>query len=249
MTTFTVTYPIDSTPLIMRNTTSTGSAQTVSVRNQGTVTDWYWNRGANQFNANTTNTVLTSTEFVAILYSGQYPLLSLMDNAAAIAERAAVEGGSGRYESVVNDQTADTDTLAILEANGLLAQYGNIKQDLDFVTTKFPVFVGDLLTVAVPELALNGNFLATNVRVKNWRLADREYMVTATNGQYRGDFTEFFRTLSNQGPQPSQTNVVVSRPIAHMEALAFTDSIIANSSSTMVSVWGLALAGQSEWSG
>lgn len=248
--TYTMAYAVDRVPVVMRNTTSTGAAQTVAIRDLGVPAKWYWNRGQNTINQHSTDVVLTSTEFLSVYYQGQYPLLTVMDNAAEIASRSLIEGGSGRYESVRDDESVDTDNLGMLAAQALLAQYGSIKQDIEFVTTAVPIITGDLLPVSVPELGLSGQFLATNVTIKNHRVADREYTVTATNGQFRGDFAEFFRTLNEEGTHALEDTAVIARPVVQTETLTFFDSLALNAVSTGVfNIWSThTYVGLSEWS-
>ena len=251
-TAFQTAYPIDQQPFVMRNTTSTvGNGQSIAGQQQGVTAQWYWTRGSMGLNQGSTEVVLTSTEYLAVIYKGQYPLFTLLDSAAGIADRKAVEGGGGRYESVVNDGAIDTADLAFTEATALLNKYGSIKQDVQFVTTQTPVAVGDLLTINVPEVGVVDNFLVTEVRTKNYRLADRELSVSATNGQFRGDFTEFFRLLSRgNNPAPAfNAAAAVNQPVTLTDQVAFVDPLTAaTSGGTGGNFWGPALVGRNEWS-
>lgn len=143
------------------------------------------------------NAALVPGDVLIIEY--QIPLSPILwvENAAQIAARKAIEGGTGVYEDV-QQAPSTTDPAALLAyANGLLARYSNgIPFQVTYATrTQKPLFAGMLQTIQISNPPLNFTGLISQVA---WQEVDGTFMeqsVTVLSGEYQGDFTQFFAAL------------------------------------------------------
>lgn len=93
-------------------------------------------------------------------------------NADQIAARAAIEGGSGQYESIeeithpTSNVTGDLSLLGIGVANALLAIAGTPRQRLSCVVRGYGFRAGQVCTVELPTFGVVGVFRVQRVRIR-----------------------------------------------------------------------------------
>lgn len=73
----------------------------------------------------------------------------IVENTADVAIRAAIEGGTGKYQQSSSDDTAVTMSEALQLAQQQLAAYGVIPSTLEFTTFQAGLYVGQVLDVVL----------------------------------------------------------------------------------------------------
>lgn len=126
---------------------------------------------------------------------GSGAILVTRTSAAAITARQAVEGGSGRYERFVSDDSITTTAQANAKADGLLARYGQIDTEVEFETDRSGLRPGQRITLTFSSLGVSGSYLITQVR---WSLPPgpgkvHRFRVTANSGDVRIPWLSFWK--------------------------------------------------------
>jgi hypothetical protein len=108
----------------------------------------------------------SSSDDLTIEYSSQLVYQVVRTDATAIADRAAIEGGSGRHEAV-EDQN-DLSTVASLNAHGdgLLRAHKNLPTEVTFQTDEFGLEPGQAIGITYAPIGLSGNYLIESVDYK-----------------------------------------------------------------------------------
>jgi hypothetical protein len=134
----------------------------------GTGQDWAYVEGANIV---TSTTPLPAGVIAAVSYYRLGVDIIGVENTALAQTRAAVEGGSGIYQALIDvssttDPVANNPTAAISSANSLLTNYGLLTQTLTFYTDSAGWQPGQALKVnmAPPfDSTLNGTWLTSQI--------------------------------------------------------------------------------------
>ena len=192
MRTFTVALPIALVPTVRVN----GVLKTVGILNVDTLKDWYWNVGEATVTQDDGGTLLTSGDILAVTYQGQFPILVQNRDQGAVTERATVEGGSGLYEAIEDHSEITRGSLAKDFAAGLLRRYARIPHQLDIETDEVGLRAGQLITVTMPDMGLDGEYLIETAEIKDLTGAKLRYNLTVLDGEPFGTFQAFFRNLA-----------------------------------------------------
>lgn len=155
-TQFNVLNPIGATPVVRVN----GADQIVGIQGVDTGHDWYWNVGSQTLYQDELGVVLTAADTIEITYT---PMLSKTILGAAdltaISDRATLEGLSGIYDAVIEASTATTQADAESMAEAYLAANKDATSALTFDTLENDLEVGQVISVNLPALGLNDDFL------------------------------------------------------------------------------------------
>lgn len=133
---------------------------------------------------------------IVVVYVGPYRNLIVAQNAASIAARAAIEGGSGKWDSISEERNVSDANMLNDLATGLLRANDDIFTRLDYRTDtsvepdSATLAVGHRQTVdltAGPH-DVNGTFLIETIKSRWTRTADViddiwQYDITATDGE------------------------------------------------------------------
>lgn len=236
--TFLLSFPVAVTPIVTINTSSTASPKTVGVRQVDTGVAWYYQQGEPSVNQSSTEAVLTSTESVFINYQGFFPVVGLNDDSALQAARAAIEGGTGKYEDVQDNPEIDDANLAMDKAIALVRRYGSIDTEIVFETDEERLTVGNQINVNIAELNLTGLFLVTKISYGQLHGDARRYQVTATSGELKGSFVEFWQKIADSGRRfVIRENEVIQQPVTIMDDLQVPDDLTPVEQATYVNQW------------
>ncbi|WP_447979089.1 hypothetical protein [Candidatus Nitrospira bockiana] len=240
-TTFTVALPIAEQPVIKVN----GVAKTVGIREVDATFDWYWQEGDEQLSQDTGGTRLTASDTLRVEYIGYTPLVTAAQDRDAIAERISVEGGSGIYQAIEDNEEITRLNLGNDKAIGLLKRFGAIEAKLTFATRKTGFAAGQLLRVYVPEHGLDGEYLISSVRFRERDLTEFHYEITAVEGDAVEGWVAFFSKLMQAGRKHViRPNEVVNLLRAFREPLTVSEA-----ASTVTGTADPAKVGDKLWSG
>lgn len=196
--TFNLDFPVGKVPTSI--TVNGGAPKTIGIRGVDTGKQYYWNKGATEIGQDTSETILTTADTLAVTYQGQFPIIVSAQLDAEITARAAVEGGSGVYEGIDNDPNIDSDDVALDKANALLMRYGSIGKVVICETDTSGYEAGQLVTVILNDHAISGTFLIDEVDVAPLPGLERlRYRITALEGDSFGGWQAFFRKLTDVG--------------------------------------------------
>lgn len=197
--TYTVAFPMQTEPTV----TVGGVAKTVGIKglDQPGSHDWYWNKGLHELVQDDGAVALTSAETLAITYRGSFPIVIASSSQAEVDARAAIEGGTGVYEDVVDDTSIDSTEQAHDKANALLRRYGQIPESVEFETDQPGLQAGQLLPVWSPRHGLDGLYLIESANVRDVGVGSSflRTSVKAVSGERTDTWVDFFRKVVQQG--------------------------------------------------
>lgn len=150
------------------------------------------------FNSNTItqddSEAVLSTEKLEISYFGLYPLLVVAENPEEIENRKTLEGGSGIYENIIQEQNIDTRDAAFQLANGKLDKYGIIPKIVTWNTYERGLKAGQLIPIQNTKHNLNDSFLIESVTARDDNGLTL-YSVKALDGSSLGGWEKLFKSL------------------------------------------------------
>lgn len=183
-TSFTLGYPLAATP---SSITLNGVAQTIALKGS-TGALWYYAINDAVLQQDTSQTVLTSSDQLIVVYTGFFAETVTVDDTTQQALYAALSGGTGIVEAV-EDHSSDvppmTSAQAIAYAQSLINRYAVQGRTLIFDTSRDGLAVGQTLTIFLNEMGIwDGQFLITEVDITLMKaVGDQQvwwYKVTAS---------------------------------------------------------------------
>ncbi len=242
---FLLSFPAHTEPVVTVN----GVPKSVGIQGVETGQDWYWNKGESELTQDDAAAALTSADTLAATYTGEYPLIVVSSNDNAIAARAAVEGGSGVYEEIIDDESLDTVDLANDKAAALLRRYGRIPERIDFQTDTTGLRAGQLVSILSPDNGVDGDYFIESIDASDPGAADGRirHDVTAILGERLDNWIDFFRRLTDSGRRfilRENETLAVGRGVG--ETVTITDSFAFAQAASSAAVIGLAEIGFSE---
>ncbi len=191
---FSVTYPIAAEPTI----TLDGAPQTVGVLGVDSGKNWYWNLDSATIQQDAGGTTLTSGNTLSITYQGYATRVVLYQNDGAVDDRAAVEGGTGYYERVIDVATPTTSQQGEALAQAVALRYGSIPVKIEAQTYRGGLKPGQYFPLVVSELDINSTFLIDSVTMStqgNFVL----WSATMIDGALIGDWRTALQSLGSGG--------------------------------------------------
>ena len=221
--TVTLTFPAG----IVTSVTVNSVAKTLGYRSTDEDKDFYWSRDDNQVNQDDAATPVAAVDFIDVTYQGLFPVVAVSALDDEIAERAAIEGGSGIYESVVDDPLVDNLDLAVEKIDGMLTRFGEMTPDVRYETDSLVLVSGAVQSLTLTDEQMTGDLLITSCSATYldaagiWRT-----QINGTTGQFLGSWVEYFRKLlGNAGGLLIRENEQVNKVINMFDQVLFTDSV------------------------
>lgn len=215
-------YPINATPTVTVNSNPQVVASILDIAAGTAPANWQWawdppqgavTTGGDFVEQRTSQPVLTASDVLVVCYATQLSPITWVQNDSQILARAAVEGNSGIYETVINAPSTMTDPAAqTLYAEALLARYSSsgVPYTVTYMTDDDGLFVGYSQAVqqTTPPVSLP-NGLIQQVQMRDVDKTFFRYTVTVASGEYLArDAAQFFAALiaGIQQPQPANRN-------------------------------------------
>ena len=170
-------------------------SKTIGVNGYDEGRDFYWSYGSPVLTA---TTAPGAGAVVALTYQGLFPILISEVLPDEILARRAIEGGTGVYESIIDNNTITAQTTGVQVALAYLRKFGTIPKTIDFTTDEIGLRTGQLLTVNIPTLDLDDDFLIESVRFSDYGGVLNRYKVHAVSGEALGGWLDFFNSLARQ---------------------------------------------------
>lgn len=194
-TTFILQFPLAVEPTIKVNTV----AKTVGVRSVDTGKDWYWKKGEKEITQDSGGTVLTDSDTLEVTYKGLVPIIVRIDDEPEQGDRGSVEGGSGVYTAIEENQDIDSVEMAFERAEALIRRHGVVPTSVQFTTNVGGLRSGQLIDINLPDENVNAQFLIDKVTAQDDQEVIVNYQVTALSGEHLGSWVDFFRRLATYG--------------------------------------------------
>lgn len=204
--------------------------------------EWLWNKDQIGITQDQAFAVKPTGTRVEIRYRGRYgPITTKLMSAPAIAERQAIEGGTGRYEYVDQDSQLDGLDVVIAKARGALRRFSTLDAQLEFMVDQIGLAVGQTVTVNLPALDVaNMPMLITAMETHLVAVDRRRHRVTAVTGELKGTYYEFFDKLFNRGvPVTISPDDVISEVAIAQDSISLSDLITVTTDTGHIAVCGV----------
>jgi hypothetical protein len=188
--TFAVGFKIAKVPTVKVN----GVIQSVGIRGLDDGKQFYWSKGEKELTQDDSETKLTDTDIVEINYQGFFPIKVVIDNSSGISDRKKVEGGSGIYEHIAQEENIDTQAAAMQFATGKLEKLGTIPKVVTFNTHVKGLKSGQLLPIKNIKHNLDDKFLIESVTARDDN-GLTVYSVKCLDGSAIGGWEKLFKSL------------------------------------------------------
>ncbi len=223
--TFNVGLQINQEPSLELNSV----VQTVGIKgvDDDSAFQWYFQIGSTEITQRLTDTPLILADTLEVDYIGQFPLIVIGQLPSEIDARALVEGNSGKYEIVEENEDINDRVLALDTVSAILARFGEIAKTVTFQKDNERVIPGNVVTISLTEEDIQGDFLITDVVYEEKDSQNRSiYTITVTSGQMVGSWVEWFRRLEKQGKRFNiNENEILEVLRTEIETVTSTDAI------------------------
>lgn len=194
---------------------------------------WFYTEGEKEISQNSerdevTNPTLTAEEVLEVTYKGRFPMLIIEDNESEIAARQAVEGGTGVYEFLDNDDDLMGREFAKIKARRLLEQYGRIPAELKVQMDIVDLVPGHLLTIELAEFGITPReFLIDSVQTEFIAHVLPRSTFTLLDGERVQGWADYFRKLAEAGKSKVlRKNEVIVKTSRLNEQINIADTLI-----------------------
>ena len=185
---------------------STGGNQIpVAERDTGVEAKWYFQKGERTITQDSDETVIATGNTITVKYQGLRPIVEFAINPDSISERSTIEENSGLYESILDDETIESQEYALERAEGLVRRFGPLPTIVTFDTDQAILRAGELINIELPEFDVSqSDFLIDSISIIDidsiiWRSS-----VTCVSLEHLGGWQEFYRKLEKFGRQVSK---------------------------------------------
>ncbi|MDA8212155.1 MAG: hypothetical protein M0021_09800 [Clostridia bacterium] len=240
---FVLNFEVAKVPTVKVNAVT----KTVGIRGLETGKDFYWSKGEKEITQDDAATPLASTDILDVTYQGLFPIILVSQSDSEISSRQAVEGGTGVYESIEDDQSIDSENLATQKADGLLRRFGRIPRIVEFETDTAGLAAGQLITINVTKHNLNAQFLIDSVTAWDVEGKFLRYRVRALDGESLGSWVDFFKKLAEAGRKfVIRENEVLILLRRSTDTIVVSDTLTVTTSAYAAAEVGTAIVGFSE---
>ncbi len=190
---FTVGYPLAKVPTSIKED---AAGKTIGIKGLDTGKDYYWSKGDAVILA---EVAPGAGVVVEIKYFGEYGIFVLSSDTDAINDLQALEGGTGIVETMADEPADITRNDALATAVSKLDKFGVTGQQFKFSVRTWGLEPGQMVTVDYPEYGLNSDdLLVEAVILAEVAPGELKYTIKAIAGPELGDWTGFFKSLSEQ---------------------------------------------------
>lgn len=244
--TWTVEYPIYEKPTIDLDGVPV-DPNTIGIRGLDEDKAFYWSKNSNQIGQDKDQAVIVSTDTIGITYRGLFDILTSVVDPDGIAERQAVEGGSGLYEAITSEDNLDGDDVVMQRGLGLLRRY-SLGSDIEVETDRDGLAVGQQVEVTVAPMGITARlYLIMGMEMQGLTPERRRYRIQATTGELRGTFAEFWKRVFRRNPLTQNEGTVLQKVVQIRERVDLTEVLAVSGPAYAQQGWGVSKEGESQW--
>ncbi len=154
--------------------------------------EFYWSPGEYNLRA---ETAPVNGASIVIRYRALGSNTYVVEDTGEQAARAAIEGGTGIYENVIDD-TDNVDALgSVAKAQSVLDANKFIAEEIRYETDVAGLMVGQLQSVIISSQGINGNYLIDQISIVAWSTTLVGFTVRALGGNHLDDYLDYFKGL------------------------------------------------------
>ena len=225
-------------PTATPTVTVNGVSKTVGVdpTDDETGFNYMYNSDQKYVRASSGTTTLTTSDVISISYPYNYPILIIMEDAVSIAFMKALEGGDGKHQYTVTDNTVKSKDEARAKAATQLQLYsqplvtGTVKTRTGQLLAGSYFYPGQYVTINSPSWGINSDtsYLIQEVDVTTQEDGTNiEYLYTIIFGGRLQGLQVFLESLADEETLDS-TDQSIDTIRAVNEAVTITESISKN---------------------
>ncbi len=244
-------YPLASMPTLYINSIQVDPAR-IGIRGVEDDKAFYWAKGETAVGqaasvASVTQPPLTATDILTVQYIGLFDIATEIIDFAKVAERQAIEGGTGLYEHVHVEDSLDGADVVAAKGLGLLKRYG-LSSDVEFETDADGLAIGQELPITISELGItNQPYLITAMEIESLVLSERRYRVRASTGEVKDTFKTFWQKVFEKNPITIREEAVVQTVSPLFETAMVGEVLTATLADYADRDWGDSEMGVDEW--
>lgn len=260
--TFTLAYEVSDviTPIVEVDTGGGFVTKTVGIRgiDDPDDFDWYYRTEEKELTQKGADSALAGSDTLRVTYRGLFPIIVLRTDSSEIASRSTVEGGSGEYNDVIDDNSIESSDFAEEKGDGLLRRFGSIPTKLNFETDIDRIRAGDTIGVQIinqgPDLE-RAMYLVDSVSGVDRDAKIIRYQIRALSGEHLGGWARFWRKLKEAGREFNlregetlQVLNLAEETLELDESFNTTDALEDEDNDTFTGwPWGTAVWGVNSW--
>lgn len=177
---FSVQFPIAS----MERMAVNGIGRSYGQYGIDTARDFYFNAGFTEIYQDADSTVLGPGDVLEVTYRQIAGNMVSISDSAAIAARAAVEGGTGIVEKFVNRSSVKSTVLATAATQAELDKRKNIVDQVVWTTDSQGLNIGQSVAIALTAPPIGGSFIIEKMSAKDED--GKQLVFTCTSGTGNG---------------------------------------------------------------
>lgn len=244
--TWTVEYPLYEKPSLDIDGISV-NPDTIGLRGLDKDKAFYWSKGSNQIGQDNGQAAIVSTDTIGITYRGLFDILTSVIDSDGIAERQAVEGGSGLYEAITSEDKLDGDDVVMQRGLGLLRRY-SLGSDIEVETDQDGLAVGQQVEVTVAPMGITARvYLIMSLEMQGLTPTRRRYRIQATTGELRGTFSEFWKRVFRRNPLTQNEGTVLQKVVPLRDQTDYSEVLAVSGPAYAQQGWGTSKEGESQW--
>lgn len=202
---FVLSYPVSVVYQMLVDGVDVTAQALVKGSNGG---QWYYARGDAVVTQDPSQATLGAGHTLEVKYTGRYPVIASASNPALVtAQQTREGGGTGLVESVYVNTKVHTLAAGFQIASAMLSHYGQDTTTLTFSTRTKGLMPGQMLTVNLPDFALNNKQMLISAVAIDDMGADGFsvwFRVTAVGSPVESaQWQTFWQGLMNQSSDPS----------------------------------------------
>jgi len=205
------------------------AAVDIGIRGVDEGKEWYFKFDENTISQDSSETVLTNLNVLQVTYKGLFDIITLAENESQIADRITLEGGSGRYESILQEDSLTEENEALDFAQGLLNKYGEVLDKVQFKTNVAGLEAGQFLTITKALYSIDDVFLIESVNITPFSPTDLQYSISCLDGASIGGWEEYFKEMfrSQKTFTINENESLAKLTALDKEVLTITDTLTA----------------------
>ncbi len=194
---FTVAFPLAQTPSGATGSIKEdlGADKTIGIKGIDEAREYYWSKGDPTVYA---AAAPAANVEVQVIYNGLFNIITLVEDAAEIANQLAIEGsGTGFVDDIADEPTLTLKQASFDSGQAKLAKFGVAGKQFTYQTIKPGLEVGQIQTVNYPLLGLNNaEMLIESIET---RIIGKiqVYNIAVTQGPMLGSWTRLFKALAD----------------------------------------------------
>ena len=214
------TFNLPSPAVVAPTITLNGNPQTVGILNIDVGMDWYWAQSSSVITQDAGGTVLGAADALAVAYQLSSPGVGVAFNNQGLTDREAVEGTGCLYQSSTTFATPINQDGLLAIAESLAAEYGTIPQQINAMTLRPGLQVGQFQTINLADIGVSGQFLISALTLTSTNNI-LTWSYTAIGGSNIGNQITAWAKFINKG----STGIQITTPVPQITAADNTITI------------------------